>query len=103
MKIDGLNNNVEQLVVKYNKTVKSKEIDEKLSNSPVIQEANTHADLADDVSRNVILANIDAASSNPELLNNLKFFNFHTEKDYDKTSRQVGKNINIYDTDNGSK
>ena len=53
---------------------------------------------AEGVEKDVMVANIEAASVNPELVNNLKFRIFHSEKDYDTTGRDVGKKIDIYDT-----
>ncbi len=46
----------------------------------------------------IVEANIEAASANPELVNNIKFFNFHSFKDYQKTQKELGQKIDVFDT-----
>jgi len=102
MKVSPINNNLEMLAVKTaKKASEEKKVEEAVENLKAVQNAEEKASKIDGTEKDVVLANIDAASVNPELINNLKLFRFHSEKDYHKTGNSVGKKIDIYDTTKG--
>ncbi len=104
MNITNVQNNLNILAVHLNKVkvesdkneIKTIEEEQLLA----VENAEKAAHKAEGVNKDVIIANIDAASINPELINNIKLFRFHTESDYLKTAKETGKNINVYSTSN---
>ncbi len=102
MKVAQINNTLNLISVKNPKKVSDEEVkkisEKELEEAKAVSSAQEKAMKAEGIEKDVMIANIEAASINPQLINTLKFHTFHSEKDYEKTSKIVGKKINIYDT-----
>jgi len=98
MNVPSTQNNLSVIAVSIDKAKVAAVEKEELEKSTAVAAAEIKANQSEGITKDVILANIDAATINPELINNLKLFRFHTEKDYLKTQREIGKKIDIFNT-----